>query len=264
MLTCESRRGVCALCYGYNLAENKLVDIGEPVGVMAAQSIGEPGTQLTLRTFHIGGTASRIVEQNVKTAAADGQDRLQRRGQAGQERRGQTWSPSAARARSRLVLESGVTRSQMILPYGAEVLVKDGQKVKAGDPIFEWDPYADFILSEKDGVVQFVDIIDGRHACREELDEKTRLKQPVIIEPMDKNVHPTIRRSSAPRRGRKLAEYIIPTGAFLLVEDGEEVRRRRRSWSRSRARWPRSGDITGGLPRVAELFEARRPREAAT
>ncbi len=260
VLTCESRRGVCALCFGYNLAEHKLVDIGEPVGVMAAQSIGEPGTQLTLRTFHIGGTASRIVEQNVKTAAAPGKIVFNEEVKLVKNADGDMIS-IGRRGEVSLVLDSGRTRSQMILPYGAKVLVKKNDKVAASDPIFEWDPFADFVLSEKNGVVQYVDIIPGV-SLSETVDEKTRRKQPMIMEPTEKNVHPSIQVLS-PKTGRTLAEYIIPTGAMLLVEDGEEV-----VPGTHLVKIPRevaqSGDITGGLPRVAELFEARRPRDTAT
>jgi len=260
VLTCESRRGVCALCYGYNLGENKLVDIGEPVGVMAAQSIGEPGTQLTLRTFHIGGTASRIVEQNLKTAAAPGKIVFNDEVKLVKNDEDQMIS-IGRRGEIKLMLEDGRVRSQMVVPYGARVLVKNGQKVAASDPIFEWDPFADFVLSEKAGVVQFVDIIPGV-SLSETVDEKTRRKQPMIMEPTEKNVHPAIQILS-PKTGRPLAEYIIPTGAQLLVEDGEEV-----GVGRYLVKIPRevaqAGDITGGLPRVAELFEARRPRDTAT
>ena len=258
ILTCRSKRGVCALCYGYNLAEDKLVDIGEPVGVIAAQSIGEPGTQLTLRTFHIGGTASRIAEQNVKKAAAGGKVVFNEVQLANDPEGGKV--AISRKSEILLVLESGITRSHMTVPYGARVMVRDGQKVKQGDPIFEWDPYSDFILSEKVGLVEYVDIIDGV-SLAVELDEKTRLKQPVVKEPTDKSIHPAIRVIS-PKTRRKLAEYIVPTGAFLLARDGEEV-----AVGAKLAKIPRevtqTGDITGGLPRVAELFEARRPREAA-
>jgi DNA-directed RNA polymerase subunit beta' len=260
VLTCRNKHGVCALCYGYNLAENKLVDIGEPVGVMAAQSIGEPGTQLTLRTFHIGGTASRIVEQNVKAAAANGKIVFGKEVKLVKTKGGAMVS-IGRKGELSLVLDSGITRSQMTLPYGSTVKVKNNQKVKAGDPIFEWDPHADYILSEKDGVVSYVDIIEGI-SLSVDLDEKTRMKQPVVTEPVDKSIHPAIRVLSA-KTGRKLAEYIIPTGAFLLVPDGAKVKP-----GIQLAKIPRevaqSGDITGGLPRVAELFEARRPRESAT
>jgi len=258
ILTCRSKRGVCALCYGHNLAEDQLVDIGEPVGVMAAQSIGEPGTQLTLRTFHIGGTASRIAEQNVKSAVANGKV-VFNNCELVTDNEGNRVAISR-KGEINLVLESGVTRSHMNLPYGARVLVRDNQKVKQGDPIFEWDPYSDFILSEKVGLVQYVDIIDGV-SLSVELDEKTRMKQPVIKESADKSLHPAIRVVSA-KTGRKLTEYILPTGAFLLADDGAEVR-----VGDKLAKIPRevsqTGDITGGLPRVAELFEARKPRDAA-
>jgi len=260
VLTCESKRGVCALCYGYNLAEDKLVDIGEPVGVMAAQSIGEPGTQLTLRTFHIGGTASRIVEQNIKTAASAGKLEFSKEVKLVKNADGDQIS-IGRKGEISLILPNGVTRARMTLPYGAKVLVKNGQKIGAGEPIFEWDPFADYVLSEKDGVVEWVDILPGI-SLSEDLDEKTKMKQPVIIEPMDKGLHPAIRVVSA-KSGRKLAEYIIPTGAFLLVQNGQEV-----TQGTHLVKIPRevaqSGDITGGLPRVAELFEARRPRDTAT
>jgi DNA-directed RNA polymerase subunit beta' len=260
VLSCETRRGICALCYGYNLSEHKLVDIGEPVGVMAAQSIGEPGTQLTLRTFHIGGTASRIVEQTTKKAAANGKIVFSKEvslvKNADKEmvsigRKGEIY----------LVLESGITRSQMNVPYGAVVLVKDGAKVKVGDPIFEWDPFADFILSEGDGIVAFSGIIEGL-TLSVDLDEKTKMKQPVIVESADRSVHPAIQIVDS-KTGRTLAEHILPTGAFLLVGDGQKV-----PAGTHLAKIPRevaqSGDITGGLPRVAELFEARKPRDTAT
>ena len=152
-------------------------------------------------------------------------------------------------------------RATVVVNYGATVMVKNNQKVKVGDPIFEWDPFADFVLSEKTGVVQYVDIIPGV-SLSETVDEKTRRKQPMIMEPTEKNVHPSIQVLSA-KTGRALAEYIIPTGAMLLVEDGEEV-----VPGTHLVKIPRevaqSGDITGGLPRVAELFEARRPRDTAT
>jgi DNA-directed RNA polymerase subunit beta' len=258
ILTCRAKRGVCALCFGYNLAEDKLVDIGEPVGVMAAQSIGEPGTQLTLRTFHIGGTASRIAEQNVKSAAANGKvvfNQCELVTNAEDHR-----VAISRKGEINLVLDSGIVRSHMNLPYGARVLIKDGQKVKQGDPLFEWDPFSDFILSEKVGVVEYVDIKDGQTLAIEH-DEKTRQKLPVIKEPSDKTLHPAIRILSA-KTGRKLAEYILPTGAFLLCQDGQEVRVGDKL-AKILREVAQTGDITGGLPRVAELFEARKPRDAA-
>jgi DNA-directed RNA polymerase subunit beta' len=259
VLSCESRHGVCALCYGYNLSEHKLVDIGEPLGVMAAQSIGEPGTQLTLRTFHIGGTASRIVEQTVKQAAANGKIVFNKDVQLVKNEQGDMVS-IGRKGEISLVLDSGITRSQMNVPYGSTVFVKDKQKIKAGEPIFEWDPYADFVLAEGQGIVAFSGIIEGL-TLKEDLDEKTRMKQPVIVESADKSVNPAIHLMDK-KTGKKLAEYILPTGAFLLVDDGQEV-----PLGTQLAKIPKevaqSGDITGGLPRVAELFEARRPRESA-
>jgi DNA-directed RNA polymerase subunit beta' len=258
VLTCRSPRGICALCYGYNLAEDKLVDIGEPCGVIAAQSIGEPGTQLTLRTFHIGGTASRIAEQNVKTAAANGQVVFQNC-ELVIDSEGHRVATSR-KGEIHLVLENGVTRSRMTLPYGAQVLVKDKQKISQGDSLFEWDPFSDFILSEKNGVVEYVDIIDGV-TLSYELDEKTRMKQPVVKESNDKTLHPAIRVVSA-KTGKKLAEYIVPTGAFLLSPNGQDVKTGTKLAKILRD-VSQTGDITGGLPRVAELFEARKPRDAA-
>ena len=259
VLSCECRHGICALCYGYNLSENKLVDIGEPVGVIAAQSIGEPGTQLTLRTFHIGGTASRIVEQTVKQAAANGKMVFNEEVVLVKNDLGEMIS-IGRKGEISLVMDSGITRSQMTVPYGAVVRVKDGDKVKMGDPIFEWDPFADFILSESPGIVSYTGIVEGL-TLSVDLDEKTRMKQPVIVESADKSVHPAIQ-VMHPKTGKKLAEYILPTGAFLLVQDGQTV-----GPGTQLAKIPRevsqSGDITGGLPRVAELFEARKPRDAA-
>ncbi|MBE0565128.1 MAG: DNA-directed RNA polymerase subunit beta' [Krumholzibacteria bacterium] len=259
VLSCECRHGVCALCYGYNLSEQKLVDIGEPIGVIAAQSIGEPGTQLTLRTFHIGGTASRIVEQTIKQAAANG--KIVFNPEVLLVRNAEKQMVSIGRkGEISLVLDSGITRSQMTLPYGAVVMVKDGAQVKVGDAIFEWDPFADFILAEDQGIVSFSGIIEGV-TLSVDLDEKTRMKQPVIVESGDKSIHPSIQIVNK-KTGRRTAEYIVPTGAFLLVEDGTEV-----APGTHLAKIPRevsqSGDITGGLPRVAELFEARKPRESA-
>ncbi len=260
VLSCESKRGVCALCYGYNLSEHKLVDLGEPIGVVAAQSIGEPGTQLTLRTFHIGGTASRVVEQTIKQAPAPGTIVFNDEVKLAKNEEGQMVSVGRKGEISLMVEGSKAPRSTMNLPYGSIVFIKKNAKVKAGDNLFEWDPYADFILAESKGIVAFSGIIDGL-TLKEDLDEKTRQKHPVIVESADKSTHPSIQLISK-KTGKKMAEYILPTGAFLLVEDGAEV-----GPGKQLAKIPRevtqSGDITGGLPRVAELFEARKPRECA-
>jgi DNA-directed RNA polymerase subunit beta' len=258
VLTCEARRGVCALCYGYNLAESKLVDIGEPVGVIAAQSIGEPGTQLTLRTFHIGGTASRIAEETIKHAAADGTIEFSEDLET--VRYGEHDLCIGRKGEMRLVLDSGIVRSKFDVPYGAEVLVTSGQKVSQGDGLFQWDPYSDPILSKVKGTVEYRDIVDGI-TLSEEIDDASGRRQSFIKESTDKNLHPTI--VIVDKKGNKLEEYIIPTGAMLLARDGDEavsgvtLCKIAKDIGQSR-------DITGGLPRVAELFESRRPKDAAT
>ena len=258
VLTCEARRGVCALCYGYNLAENKLVDLGEPVGVIAAQSIGEPGTQLTLRTFHIGGTAARIAEQTVKEAAADGEVKFGKDVEIIKNGRGENIA-TGRKGEIRLMIGT-MTRSNLHLPYGAVVHVKDGAKVKKGDPIFEWDPYSDQIMTKLDGTIEYKDMVEGV-TIAEETDEKTGLRQRMVRESSDKNLHPTL--IVRGKGAKKKEEYIIPTGAMILVDDGQEVHaadplaKIARDIGQSR-------DITGGLPRVAELFESRRPKDVAT
>ena len=259
VLTCEAKWGVCALCYGHNLAEHKLVDMGEPVGVIAAQSIGEPGTQLTLRTFHIGGTASRIAEQSVKEAVADGVIEFSKDVELVKHHSGKQIA-IGRKGEIRLVIKSGVTRSHLAVPYGAVVHVKNGQKIKKGIPIFEWDPYSDQIMTKVDGVVHYNDIVDGV-TLSEQVDEKTGRRQMTIKESTNKNLHPTIIITT--KAGKKKEEYIIPTGSILQVYDGDAVLR-----ADSLCKIPRdigqTRDITGGLPRVAELFEARHPKDAAT
>ncbi|RKZ10065.1 DNA-directed RNA polymerase subunit beta' [bacterium] len=258
VLTCEARRGICALCYGYNLGESKLVDIGEPVGVIAAQSIGEPGTQLTLRTFHIGGTASRIAEETIKNAAADGtiefSPDLHTVKHEGRDlcigRKGEM----------RLILDSGIVRSKFDVSYGAEVLVKDGVRVKEGAGLFQWDPYSDPIMSKVKGKVEYRDIVEGI-TLNEDIDDASGRRQSFIKESTDKNLHPTI--VVVDSKGEKLEEYIAPTGAMLLIADGEMVTPGATLCKMSK-NIGQSRDITGGLPRVAELFESRHPKDAAT
>jgi DNA-directed RNA polymerase subunit beta' len=260
VLTCESPRGVCANCYGRNLATGRMVNIGEAVGVIAAQSIGEPGTQLTLRTFHIGGTAGRIAEESQIKAKYEGQIRF-KHVKSVSYRDG---THVVLTAKGEMDLYDGdVLRTRYTVPYGAKLAVKDKQKVNKGDAIFEWDPYSSPILAEKDGVVRFFDIIDEL-TVREELDEKTGLRQRVVIEHRDKTIHPTIilEETKGTAKGKKVAEYPIPTGAHLMVHDGDKV-----VPGDLLAKIPReiakTRDITGGLPRVAELFEARKPKDFA-
>ncbi len=259
VLTCEARRGVCAMCYGYNLAENRLVDLGEPVGVIAAQSIGEPGTQLTLRTFHIGGTASRIAEETIKHAAADGLVEFGDDLELITREDGLTVA-AGRKGQMRLVLPTGIVRSKYDVPYGAEVLVEEGQEVVKGEGLFQWDPYSDPVLSKVQGKVEYRDIVPGI-TMTEEIDDASGRRQSFIKESTDKNLHPTVMVTD--KKGEKLEEYIVPTGAMLMVKDGEKVKPGQLICKIAKD-IGQSRDITGGLPRVAELFEARRPKEAAT
>jgi DNA-directed RNA polymerase subunit beta' len=257
VLTCESPRGVCAKCYGRNLATGRMVNIGEAVGVIAAQSIGEPGTQLTLRTFHIGGTAGRIAEESRISAKSDGSVKFHGV-KAVDYREGQRVVLSTKGEMH--LYEGKMLRIRYSVPYGAKLAVQDKQVVTRGSILFEWDPYSAPILSERAGTVRFYDIIDEL-TVREELDEKTGLRQRVVVEHRDKTIHPHIVVEDS--RGKKIGEYPIPTGAHLMVHDGDRVvagdllAKIPREISKTR-------DITGGLPRVAELFEARKPKERAT
>ena len=259
VLTCEARRGVCALCYGRDLATGSLVNIGEAVGVIAAQSIGEPGTQLTLRTFHVGGTASRIAEHTQKTASHAGQVELG------------AIKTVASRHGERIALsrkgemiirdeESDRIRARFGVPYGAVLRVEEGTAVEKDQIVYEWDPYSDFIISDKGGTLRFVDIKDGV-TLREKLDDKTGLRQMVIIDDRDKKRQPHI--ELVDKNGKLVGNFIIPTGARISLHDGDEILP-----GDVIARIPKeitkTRDITGGLPRVAELFEVRKPKEAAT
>lgn len=257
VLTCESPRGVCAQCYGRNLATGKLVTIGETVGVMAAQSIGEPGTQLTLRTFHIGGTASRIAAQSQVVAKQEG--RIEWDNLRVAEKEDGEIVTLGRNGRIRIMDEDNRIVERLTVPYAATVLVKDGEHVEKGTMIFKWDPYAASIVSNASGTARFADIIEGV-TFREELDETTGLKQRVIIETRSRNLNPTVAITND--EGEPMASFVLPVGSFLQVHDGEKV-----AAGDALVKIPReiskTRDITGGLPRVAELFEARRPKEPA-
>ncbi len=260
VLTCESKRGICRMCYGRNLATMKMVDIGEAVGILAAQSIGEPGTQLTLRTFHIGGTASRIAAQTQRKSKIDGL--------VGLDRVTTVETPNEeliVTSREGQILlktkEGGQIRSRLAVPYGATLSVHEGQEIEAGDLLFSWDPYSEPIVADSEGVVKFVDIIEDQ-TMREELDESTGRRQMTVIEDRDKRLHPTIQLLSKGKKAEKLKEFIIPVGAQLTVQDGAEVNPGDTLAKISREVY-KTRDITGGLPRVAELFEARRPKDPA-
>jgi DNA-directed RNA polymerase subunit beta' len=257
VLTCETKRGVCTLCYGTNLATGRLVEIGEAVGVVAAQSIGEPGTQLTLRTFHIGGIAGRIAEQTQKTVKYAGTTTFKNlRTVTGRENREIVIS---RKAEFLLLDEGDRVRSRFGVPYGAQLSVTPGAEVEPGAVIYEWDPYSDVILSDKAGIVRFGDLsLDV--TIREKIDEKTGKMQLVVTEDREKKHHPHIHVVDA--NDAVLGHFIIPTGAQLLVKDGQEVLA-----GDTLCKIPReaskTSDITGGLPRVAELFEVRKPKDAA-
>jgi DNA-directed RNA polymerase subunit beta' len=262
VLTCEARRGLCRMCYGRNLATMQMVDLGEAVGILAAQSIGEPGTQLTLRTFHIGGTAARIAEQTARKSKLAGVISYSDRLQVVEARDGTT---IVTGYEGELVLNDadGQVRSRFQVPLGATLQVIDGEAVKRDSLLFTWDPYANPIISDVRGTTRFVDIVEDE-TVREELDEITGLRQRVIVEDRDKKLHPHI--EIVQKKGgkeRRVRDYVIPEGAQLTVNDGDEVYAGQTLVKISREAY-KTRDITGGLPRVAELFEARRPKDPAT
>jgi DNA-directed RNA polymerase subunit beta' len=257
VLTCEAQFGVCVLCYGRDLARGEMVNLGEAVGVIAAQSIGEPGTQLTMRTFHIGGTATRRAEQSSAEARAEGEARYVNL-RTVQDRQGRS---VASNRHGEIVVydASGHERERHPVVYGAWVRVTDGEAVRAGMVLLEWDPFANPILAEVKGTARFGDILEGS-TMREQVDEFTGLASKVIIESKDQALQPRISIQGAD--GQTLHEKLMPVGAYLAVVDGDEV-----AAGDVVARIPReitrTKDITGGLPRVAELFEARKPKEFA-
>ncbi|MEX1055498.1 MAG: DNA-directed RNA polymerase subunit beta', partial [Rhodothermales bacterium] len=260
-LTCESRRGICSLCYGRNLATGRLVEAGEAVGVIAAQSIGEPGTQLTLRTFHIGGTASRIsaestlqtkfagrvVFENLRTVTFDN----------GEETR-ETVLSRQGEIKIMGPEEDGRQLIAYVIPYGAEVLVKDGDVLEKSHVLASWDPYNSVIISEVTGSVTYQDIIEVT-TFREESDEQTGYKEKVITESRERNVTPAVLITTPDGSQR---EYPLPVRARIQVDEGDEIQA-----GQVMAKIPRQSaktrDITGGLPRVTELFEARTPSDPA-
>jgi DNA-directed RNA polymerase subunit beta' len=256
VLTCESRRGVCVRCYGRNLATGRVVERGEAVGVVAAQSIGEPGTQLTMRTFHIGGTASRITEQSRLEARSSGFLKFHNL-QFVTNRDGH-FVVMNRNGSLVIVDDKGRERERHAVVYGAKIKFPDGAPVKLGDAIVEWDPYTFSILTEVGGSVQFKDLEVGV-TLQEQVDEVTGLSQWVVKEATEEKFQPTLVIRSE-KKGLK--KYMMPSRAHLMVQDGAEV-----SPGDVLAKIPRettkTKDITGGLPRVVELFEARKPHEPA-
>ena len=255
VLSCESLRGVCAKCYGRNLASGRIVNIGEAVGVIAAQSIGEPGTQLTLRTFHIGGTASRIAEQSQITARRTGIVNLMNIATVEHPDLGRV--VTGRNGEIELKDEQNRVRHRINVPYGSVLKVEEGDEVDASQVVYEWDPYSNSIITDRAGTIKFTDLKDDV-TIREEFDETTGMSARVVVEQRDRSLSPTI--EVVGTEGTRT--YIIPVGARLLVTDGEQVYPGSGLVKIPRER-TKTRDITGGLPRVAELFEARRPKEPA-
>ncbi len=256
VLTCETKHGACSKCYGRNLATGIMVKLGEAVGVIAAQSIGEPGTQLTLRTFHIGGIASRIAAQSEVTAKMEGLIKFDGLKIVSSN----TGEVMVLNRNGRLLITDEDERvlGKYNVPYGATMLVREGEQVKKRECMFKWEPYSSVIITEKDGLVEYSDLKEDL-TYREELDDQGH-RQRVVTETRSRSLNPRI--FVTDEEGNKLVEYIIPTRSRLLIKDGEKV-----SAGDVLVKIPRESsktrDITGGLPRVAELFEARRPKEPA-
>ncbi|MFL5266741.1 MAG: DNA-directed RNA polymerase subunit beta', partial [Stellaceae bacterium] len=268
VLTCEARIGVCGKCYGRDLARGTVVNIGEAVGVIAAQSIGEPGTQLTMRTFHIGGAAQRGAEQSSVEAAFDATVEVKNRNVVINS----GGIPVVMGRNTEIVLldEAGREKARHRVPYGARLLADDGAQIKRGDRLVEWDPYTIPIITEKDGIAHYVDLIEGL-SVRETIDEATGISSKVVIDwkqqPRGSDLRPRITLRDPAGEVLTLANglearYFMSVDAILSVENGAHVKA-----GDVLARIPRESsktrDITGGLPRVAELFEARKPKDFA-
>jgi DNA-directed RNA polymerase subunit beta' len=257
VLTCESDHGVCAKCYGRNLATGRIVDLGEAVGIIAAQSIGEPGTQLTMRTFHIGGTASRIVEQSYIESKYKGIAKYHNLKVVETKKEGEV---IVLNRNGQISINDAQGREleRHTVPHGSLIRIGDGDSIEAGTTFVKWDPYTVPILTEVAGRVKFEDIKEDV-TMKEELDPATKLKNRVIIEHKG-DYHPEI--VILNKDDEVLAMYPLPAGAHIVVNDGKTV-----TAGEVLAKTPRvitkTKDITGGLPRVAELFEARRPKDPA-
>ena len=261
VLTCESRKGVCAKCYGRNLSTGRMVNIGEVVGVIAAQSIGEPGTQLTLRTFHVGGTASNIASENEIIARYDGRLEFEELRTITKDDETKTEIVIGRTAEMRIVdINTGIALSNQFIPYGATVFFKDGDSVKRGDKICEWDAYNAVTIAETSGKAVFDNLIEGITYREEAADEYSLHKEKVVIESRDKSKNPAIRILNDDKQ--ELRQYNLPVGAHIMVESGKKIKVGDILIKIPRA-VGKSGDITGGLPRVTELFEARNPSNPA-
>ena len=262
VLTCEAKKGVCAKCYGRNLSTGSMAVPGDTVGVVAAQSIGEPGTQLTLRTFHFGGTASKIASESSVVAKFDGKveiDDLKLIDSVNED--GEKIKMVISRTSEIRIIDEkqGIVLSTNNIPYGSILHIEAGKKVKKGTMICDWDPYNAVIISEFDGKIVFQDIQEGL-SYRVESDEQTGFEEKVMIDRKDKTLNPTI--EVVNKKGEQTRSYSIPVKAHLSVDDGQSIKS-----GQIIAKIPRLasslGDITGGLPRVTELFEARNPSNPA-
>ncbi|MBI5202815.1 MAG: DNA-directed RNA polymerase subunit beta' [Elusimicrobia bacterium] len=256
VLTCETKHGVCALCYGMNNATGRMAEIGEAVGIIAAQSIGEPGTQLTLRTFHIGGTASRVVKRSQAAASEDGKVEFKNI-RTLKNRDGQTICISR---NGSFILhgEGGKVIEEHRIAFGGRLKVTDGQKVSEGELLAEWDPYAMPVITEHDGKIKLVDVKEGV-TLHEERNKITGIIERRIIEHRAERLNP---RLIVEKKGKEVANYPLPIDTIVTIENGQEVEP-----GDVLAKIPqevsKTKDITGGLPRVSELFEARRPKSSA-
>ncbi|MBC2839142.1 DNA-directed RNA polymerase subunit beta' [Robiginitalea sp. SC105] len=261
-LTCEAEKGICSKCYGRNLATNKMVQRGEAVGVVAAQSIGEPGTQLTLRTFHVGGIAGNISEDNKLEAKYNGVAEIEDlRTVTGEGSEGKKAEIVISRTSEIKIVDgkTGITLSTNNIPYGSTLHIKNGAKVKKGDVICQWDPYNGVIVSEFPGEIAYENIDQGV-TYQVEIDEQTGFQEKVISESRNKRLIPTLHIRD--KKGETLRSYNLPVGSHLMVDNGEKIKE-----GKILVKIPRksakAGDITGGLPRVTELFEARNPSNPA-
>jgi DNA-directed RNA polymerase subunit beta' len=259
VLTCESKRGVCVKCYGKNLASGNLAQKGDAVGIIAAQSIGEPGTQLTLRTFHVGGVAGSAAVESTLTAKFDGAIQFDGlRTVTIENNEGEKVQVVIGRTGEVRIIDTKNDRLLITnnIPYGATLAVKDGQKVNRGDVICTWDPFNNVIIAEINGTLKFENVIEGV-TFREEADEQTGHREKVVIETRDKTKIPSII-----VEGKEIKSYNLPTGSHIIMEEGEDVKA-----GQVLVKIPRVlgklRDITGGLPRVTELFEARNPSNPA-
>ena len=262
VLTCESKKGVCAKCYGRNLARGRMVEKGEVVGVIAAQSIGEPGTQLTLRTFHVGGTASGSVSESEIKSKYEGKVEFEELRTITKVEGDTTREIVVGRTAEMKIVDAntGITLSQYNIPYGADLYKKEGEAVTKGDLICKWDPYNAVTITELAGKVVYDGLIEGVTYREESADEFSLHRDKVVIESRDKSKNPSIRIVDAD--GNDLKQYNLPVGAHIMVENGQELVAGDILIKIPRA-IGKSGDITGGLPRVTELFEARNPSNPA-